>query len=101
MENGEQVLIPPQQTYEISFGEESIGAVADCNECSGVYEAGDSNLSITIACTDNVCASPTLSLQFKNALLSAEAYQRDAGELTIEHTLSGDDGGTLVFERAE
>lgn len=101
VENDEELLIPPQQTYEVSFADESVGAIADCNQCSGAYSTDDSEISITISCTEEACASPTLSLQFKNALLSAETYQREEGELTINYTLSGNNGGTLVFERAE
>ena len=100
-ENEQPLVVPPQQTYEVSFSDESVGAVADCNECSGSYSTDGSEISILISCTEQACASNSLSLQFKNALLSAETYQREEGQLTISYSLSQESGGTLTFEPKE
>ncbi len=95
------LVIPQNHTYEVSFSEESVGAVADCNECSGSYSTDGAEISILISCTEAACAANSLSLQFKNALLSAETYEREAGELTITYRLSDENRGTLTFERAK
>ncbi|HET7293609.1 MAG TPA: META domain-containing protein [Vicinamibacteria bacterium] len=61
-----------------------LSLVADCNRCSGTYEAGERTLSVTpMACTRAACPSMPLDTTYASLVGSATAWEATADRLEL------------------
>ena len=97
--DGRPVDIPAPGRFAVEFRADGRVTVrADCNRCTGTYQADGSSLTIgpQLACTRAFCPSAPLDEQYVAALASAISYEVRGDRLTILGQ-----GGVLRFSRLE
>lgn len=92
---GNTVTVPNPERYTVEFTDEGRAAIqADCNRCTGAYEANGNSLSIgPLGCTRAFCGPVSFFDEYVAALEIASSYRRSGDELTISYN-----GGTMRFE---
>jgi heat shock protein HslJ len=92
---GNTVTIPNPERYTVEFTDDGrVNIRADCNRCSGTYEANGNQLTIgPLGCTRAFCGPGSFFDEYVAALQSASSFTRRGNELVITYT-----GGTMRFE---
>jgi heat shock protein HslJ len=84
--DGRPVAVPAPERFTVEFGPDGRVAIrADCNTCSGTYQADGNLLTIgpLLACTRAACPSAPVDQQYVAALTGTAVYDVRGDRLTI------------------
>jgi heat shock protein HslJ len=97
-DDGGVSTVPRDDEFTVEFDRNSdeVSVKADCNRCSGSYEAGERRLRISsLACTRAFCnATAPFDTEYVEQLEASHSYFVEGRLLTIRT-----DDGVLIFDR--
>lgn len=97
LDGGAALAVRNPANYTVTFTADGTAYIkADCNNCSGSYSVGGSQMTFgqSMACTMAACGAASYDSQFLSALASTSSSEIKNGELYLTYQ-----GGTLHFAK--